>query len=293
MLLLADPSVPRTVAHQQRQHVEMEPHDERGQRANVPQERITEENETEESGDHEEGIEERPVRAAKTIQRAYRRHLERRRDKAAKKIQVAYLRYLKRKKVVRKGLDATQARYWKLLRKRSMEMEWTKASRYYLLFRVPLAYILVCLDVAGGFLESKKKEAKKRLTAEGNKDLEDIMDALPQYRCDDIDCIFLQKPDGFSSKLLKRTIELQKKLSPSSQFHEGKSVTDLQRMVLEAKAVMESLEDIPESIGTRGKIEKRWGRGYKWIFEKQGGKAIGRKVGKPRLVLDREDILHL
>ena len=56
---------------------------------------------------------------------------------------------------------------------------------------------------------------------------------------------------------------------------------------------MESLEDILGSIGTKGQIEKRWDRGYKWIFEKQGIRAKGRKVDKPKLVLDREDLLYL
>jgi hypothetical protein len=60
-----------------------------------------------------------------------------------------------------------------------------------------------------------------------------------------------------SSKLLKQTIVLQKKLSPSSEFHEERSVSNLQRAVLEVKAVVESLGDIPESIGTKNQIEKR------------------------------------
>jgi hypothetical protein len=65
-------------------------------------------------------------------------------------------------------------------------MEWSKDSRYYLLFRVPLAYILVCLDVIGAFVESEKKEAKKRLTAEDDKDLEELMEVLRQHRCDSV-----------------------------------------------------------------------------------------------------------
>ena len=56
---------------------------------------------------------------------------------------------------------------------------------------------------------------------------------------------------------------------------------------------MESLEDIPGSIETRNKIRKRWEQGYKWIFEEEGGKAKGRKIDKPKLVLDREDLLYL
>jgi len=197
-LLLADPSTLRAPAQHQRWRVggavTEQPdsgYDGQEQGVNIPQERIAEENEAEEgtgsSGDHEpDTADKRKVEAAKAIQIAYRRHLGRKRairDGAAKKIQAAYLRHLKRKSIVRKGIDATQARYWHLLRKRSMEMEWTKESRYNLLFRVPLAYILVCLDVIGGFVESKKKESKKRMTTEDNRGLEELMDAVQQQRC--------------------------------------------------------------------------------------------------------------
>lgn len=196
-LLLADPSVIRAPAQQQRLRVggvtAAQPdgdYDRQEQRISMPQERIAEENEVEEGADsgegHEQEADERMVKAAKTIQSACRRHLERKRavrDSAATRIQAAYLRYLKRKSIVRKGINATQARYWHLLRKRSIEMEWTKESRYYLLFRVPLAYILVCLDVIGEFVESKKKESKKRMKAEDDKDLEEVMEALHHQRC--------------------------------------------------------------------------------------------------------------
>ena len=64
-------------------------------------------------------------------------------------------------------------------------------------------------------------------------------------------------------------------------------------MVIEVKAIVENLDAIPESVGTRNQIEKRWERGYRWIFEKQGGKAKGKKADKPKLVLDREDLLYL
>lgn len=100
------------------------------------------------------------------------------------------------------------------------------------------------------------------------------------------------KPNGTSSGLLKRTIELQKKLAPSSKFHEEKSVSDLQRAVLEAKAVVESLENLPESFGTMSQIGRRWERGYNWIFEKQGRRTKGRKAEKPKLVLDRGDFFY-
>lgn len=74
---------------------------------------------------------------------------------------------------------------------------------------------------------------------------------------------------NFFSKLLKKAIELQKKLSPSSKFHERHSVSDLQHAVLEAKAVLENLEKIPGSAKTRDQIQERWDRGWKWIFEKR------------------------
>jgi len=305
-LLLADPNVLRTPVHQLRSRVEGETsvqpvgdHDGQGQRINMPQERIAEENEVEEGdgsgGDREQEIDERMVKAAKPIQNAYRRHLERKqavRDSAAKKIQAAYLRHLKRKSIVRKGIDATQARYWHLLRKRSMEMEWTKGSRYYLLFRVPLAYILVCLDVVGEFVESKKNESKKRMKNEDDRNLETLMDALHRQRSEDINFALCIWPNRSPSKLLKQTIVLQKKLAPSSEFHEERSVSNLQRAVLEVKAVVEGLDDIPGSIGTKNQIEKRLNRGYRWVFEKQGTRAKGRKAEKPKLVLDREDLLY-
>ena len=200
-LLCADPSAPGIITQQQQQlrvgeEIRSESdgnYAEQEQHVNALQEKIAEGNEAEEGvdpGGHEQEVDERLIKAAKTIQNAYRRHLERRRairEKAAKRIQAAYLRYLKQKKIVRKGLDATQARYWQLLRKRSTEMEWKRDSRYYLLFRVPLAYIIVCLEAVGGFFELRKKEVKRRLATEGDEGLEELMEALQQYRYGSID----------------------------------------------------------------------------------------------------------
>jgi len=104
-----------------------------------------------------------------------------------RKIQTAYRRHLKRKSVVRKGMDVTQADYWHLLRERSMEMEWSKDSQYYLLFRVPLAYILIYLHTIGAFAESEKKGANKRMGAASDKELEEVMKACNQYRYDNVD----------------------------------------------------------------------------------------------------------
>ena len=97
----------------------------------------------------------------------------------------------------------------------------------------------------------------------------------------------------FFSKLLKKTIALQKKLAPSSGFHEQRSVGDLQAVVQEVKVVVESLVNIPNSIATRKQIEKRWERGWKWISEKQGSKANGKKAVKPELAFDPEDYLDI
>ena len=171
-------------------------HDGQGQpkHIDIPQEKITDGEEVDTSdGDHEQEIDETRTSAAKTIQDAYRRHLERKRASAARKIQAAYRRHLKRKSIIRRGIDATQVRCWHALRKRSMEIKWSKDSRYYLLFRVPLAYILVCLDEIKGFVESEKKDAKKWVMTEDDKNLEDLMDALDQYRCDGADLLLSRR----------------------------------------------------------------------------------------------------
>jgi len=311
LLLSPTPSTLRTgptLSYQQRANVGaatgVRPHDDHdgpGQQEridSIPQEKVADRKEAEaeaivSGGDHEQEIYETRVNAAKAIQDAYRRHLERKRADAAKKIQAAYRRHLKRKRVVRKGIDATQAHYWNLLRKRSTEIEWSKDSRYYLLFRVPLAYILACLGTIKAFIESEKKEAKKRVMAEDDKDLEELMGALDQHRCDRVDCTLYQWSNKSSSKILKKTVALQRKLSPSSKFHEERSVSNLQHAVMEVKVVVESLDNIPGSVGTKNQIQKRWDRGWKWIFEEQGGRAKGKKAEKPKLVLDREDLMYL
>ena len=156
----------------------------------IPQESIAGGTETEvvPGGDDEEETDGTRVNAAKIIQDVYRRYLGRKRTDAARKIQAAYRSRLKRKSVVRKGIEATQAHYWHLLRKRSKKMEWTKDSRYYLLFRVPLAYILVCLDTIKSFADSGKKEAKKRMMAEDHRKLEEVTNVLTQHRCGNVNC---------------------------------------------------------------------------------------------------------
>jgi hypothetical protein len=273
LLLSMAPSASRTgapPAHQQRPHLEVVTgvqsdggHDWQGQQehTDVPQERVADGEGTEAvaSGeDHEQEIDEARTSAAKVIQGAYRRHLKQKRASAARKIQAAYRHHLVRKTVVRD--------YWYLLRKRSREMKWSKGSQYYLLFRVPLAYILASLDTIKAFAESEK-EAKKRVMTEGEGDLEKLMEALHQYRCDSFGCTLYKWSNQFPSELLKKTVALKKKLSPSSKFHEGQSVGDLQHAVLDVRDVVKSLDNIPGSIGTRNQIKKYWKRGWVWIFE--------------------------
>jgi len=229
---------------------------------------------------HEEKFSQTCINAAKIVQGAYRRRLERKRVGAARKIQVAYRHHLK-KAIIREGVGASQAHYWHLLRKRSTKMEWPKDSRYYLLFRVPLAYILVCLDTVKAFVESEKKEAKKRMMTEDHGGLEELMEALNQYRCDGADYASNRGSNKSFSKLLKQMIALQKKLHPSSKFHERQSVNDLQDAVLEVEVIVEGLDGIPGSTGTRNQIKGRWDRGRKWILEKQGS-------GREELIRDLE-----
>ena len=102
-------------------------------------------------------------------------------NSAAKKIQATYLHYSKQKTIVNRGPKTAQAHYWLLLRKQSKEIKWFKNSQYYLLFRVPLAYVLVCLDLVRVFLESKKEAEKQNRTR-------DYRGPLEQYRYGSVNC---------------------------------------------------------------------------------------------------------
>ena len=101
---------------------------------------------------------------------------------AAKTIQAAYRRYLKQKDVDRKEVDKTQARYWNPLRERSSEMKWSKDSQYYILFRVPLADILICLDMLRVFFDSQKKNANKLMKDAWGEEHERLDKAHGEYR---------------------------------------------------------------------------------------------------------------
>ena len=263
-------------------------HDQQKRIDDTPQENVAEGKDVEAAGiaDHEEEIDESRVNAAIVIQDAYRRHLDRKRTPAVRKIEAAYRRYLKRKNVVRKGIDATQVQNWELLRKKSLKMKWTKDSRYHLLFRLPLADILTCLDTIKGMTESEKKKANKRLNSSNNQDLDDVMDLITKIRCDSVDYVLDPGSNSASRKLTKKMNECQKKLSPDSKLHEKRSLKDLQQAVQEAAVIVEGLDDIPGLPAKKNRVRKRWDRGYKWIFEKEGGGAKGKKGEKPRLALE-------
>ena len=292
LLLSNPPRAVRTVitrASQQQQHAkkvtEAQPnrdHDKQSQPTptDAPQSEVVDTKEVKvdrPDPQREQVSDETRAKAAKAIQgayRAYRHRLEQKQVIAACKIQAAYRRHSIRRNIVRKGIDESQARFWTLLRERSREMKWPKDSRYYLLFRVPLGDILVCLNTVGAFLASRKKEANKRITDTEKKGQGDFAKAGDQYRYDRVGCALRSGSDESSRKLLRRTITLQKKLGPTSELHEKQSVTELQKAVQEAKVIVESLNTLPGSTATRDKIEKRWDRGYKWIFEKHKTEVV-------------------
>ena len=138
--------------------------------------------------------------------------------------------------------------------------------------RDPLEYVIEWLDMIKAFAESEKKEAKKRrMVTEEKKCYQELTEALTQHRCDDVYCSLHQGPNKPSSKLLKKTIALRKKLSPSSPGpHEERSVSDLRHGILEVKAILESMGNVPGSMETRNRIRRCWDGGCKWIVEKQG-----------------------
>ena len=134
----------------------------------------------------------------KMIQEAYRAHcrrLEQRKADAARKIQTAYRRHLRRKEIVRDRIGTARTHVWHLLRTRSMEMEWPRDSQYYLLFRVPLGYILVCLDTIEAQFESEIKDLRKLKDDANHEDLEEPAETLCRYRCGNADCTLCQMPD--------------------------------------------------------------------------------------------------
>ena len=128
--------------------------------------------------------------------------------------------------------------------------------------RDSLKYVLECLVVIKAFAESEREEAMRRMMTPGSKNIQELMEALDQHRCDAVYCTSYQRSNKSTSKLLKKAIELQKKIYPSSKFHQERSVSDLRLAVLEVKAIVESLDNIPGSIEMKNWIKKCWATGF-------------------------------
>ena len=92
------------------------------------------------------------------------------------------------------------------------------------------------------------------------------------------------------SDLLKATINLQKKLGPSSDFHERRDFPALKAAVLEVEGVIKRAADEPSFIGDMQQIDKDWEYGHKGILKEA---VHRRKPQKPKLVIDPEDRMYL
>lgn len=90
------------------------------------------------------------------------------------------------------------------------------------------------------------------------------------------------------SGLLKAIINLQKKLAPSSNFHERQDLRGLKAAVLEVQKVIERAIKDKDSVfvSDMKRIGKDWDLGRRGILEE----AVQRKkVQKPKLAIDPED----
>ena len=88
----------------------------------------------------------------------------------------AYRRVIARKKDVLKGIGATRARFWSLLRDRASSMEWSRHKGYIMLMQGPLVHVLVCLDCIKMFADHIKKDTKKQLQVGDHTRLEEIIE---------------------------------------------------------------------------------------------------------------------
>lgn len=96
--------------------------------------------------------------------------------RAALTIEAAYYRVMTQKKEVLKGIDATRARLWSLLRNRASSMEWPRHKQYKLLMQGPLVHVLVCLDVVKMFADYINRESKEQLRGGDHRRLEELIE---------------------------------------------------------------------------------------------------------------------
>lgn len=101
---------------------------------------------------------------------------------AARTIEAAYCRLMTRKKEILKGIDATRARLWSLLRDRASSMGWSGNIHYKLLMQGPLVHVLVCLDAIKMFADRVNKVTKKQLQADDHTRLEELMEKFDWSR---------------------------------------------------------------------------------------------------------------
>ena len=94
------------------------------------------------------------------------------------------------------------------------------------------------------------------------------------------------------SDLRKATAKLQKKLGPSSPFHKGRDASTLKAAVLEVEKLLDRLSEFPGTASTKTKerIAEDWKLGWHGIVKEP---VKGRKVQKPELTLDEEDLLYV
>lgn len=93
------------------------------------------------------------------------------------------------------------------------------------------------------------------------------------------------------SDLQRDTVELQEKLGPSSPFHDDRNVQALKAVVLEVEKLIGRLSEFPGNAATKmgERIKEDWKLGWDGIVKEP---VRGRKVQKPELTLDDEDILY-
>ena len=104
--------------------------------------------------------------------------------RAALTIEAAYRRAMARKKEVLKlkGDNATRARLWSFLRDRASSMEMPRHKHYRLLMQGPLVHVLVCLDNIKMFAEQAKSDLMKQIQGCDHQRLEEFMDMFDRSR---------------------------------------------------------------------------------------------------------------
>lgn len=208
-------------------------------------------------------------------------------------LETAYLRVSTRRKEALKGIDATRARLWSLIHERVSSMEWSRHTRYKLLMQGPLVHVLVCLDCVKMFADYINKDSKKQLRGSDHKRLEELIEKSDRSR-------YLNTCSRFSaalfncfivSDLQRATVELQTKLGHSSPFHNDRNVLALKAAVLEVERLIGRLSEFPGNASTKTKdrIKEDWQLGWDGIVKES---FKGRKVQKPKLNLDEEDLLY-